>query len=104
MVPSAIVVLDEIPLTPVGKLDRRALPEPARAPAEFRLPATEFEAVIAEIFCEVLGVEQVVRPFDRRSQGLLARIRIAACLEQVEPLRQALDELIGRENDRPRSG
>ncbi|GAA5090149.1 hypothetical protein GCM10023319_42200 [Nocardia iowensis] len=59
MVPSAIVVLDEIPLTPVGKLDRKALPEPVLAPREFRAPASEIEAIIAEVFAEVLGVEQI---------------------------------------------
>ncbi|MEU0873663.1 amino acid adenylation domain-containing protein [Nocardia brasiliensis] len=59
MVPSAIMVLDEIPLTPVGKLDRKALPEPVLAPREFRAPASEIEAVIAEVFAEVLGVEQI---------------------------------------------
>ncbi|KAA8887798.1 amino acid adenylation domain-containing protein, partial [Nocardia colli] len=59
MVPSAIMVLDEIPLTPVGKLDRKALPEPVLAPREFRAPASEVEAVIAEVFAEVLGVEQI---------------------------------------------
>ncbi|NEW52841.1 amino acid adenylation domain-containing protein, partial [Nocardia cyriacigeorgica] len=59
MVPSAIVVLDEIPLTPVGKLDRKALPEPQLAPREFRAPVTEIEAIIAEVFAEVLGVDQI---------------------------------------------
>nr|WP_225732685.1 non-ribosomal peptide synthetase [Nocardia sp. JCM 34519] len=59
MVPAAIMVLDEIPLTPVGKLDRKALPEPVLAPREFRAPATEIEATIAEVFAEVLGVTQI---------------------------------------------
>ncbi|MGW4325312.1 amino acid adenylation domain-containing protein, partial [Nocardia sp. NPDC004573] len=59
MVPTAIVVIDEIPLTPVGKLDRKALPEPELAPREYRAPASEVEAVIAEVFAEVLGVEQI---------------------------------------------
>ncbi|MBF6205530.1 amino acid adenylation domain-containing protein, partial [Streptomyces gardneri] len=59
MVPTAIVVIDEIPLTPVGKLDRKALPEPELAPREFRAPASEIEALIAEVFAEVLGVEQI---------------------------------------------
>ncbi|MBF4999673.1 non-ribosomal peptide synthase/polyketide synthase, partial [Nocardia sp. BSTN01] len=59
MVPSAIVVLDEIPLTPVGKLDRKALPEPQLAPREFRAPTSALESTIAEVFAEVLGVDQV---------------------------------------------
>ncbi|MEV6277042.1 amino acid adenylation domain-containing protein [Nocardia sp. NPDC051832] len=59
MVPAAIVVLDKIPLTPVGKLDRAALPEPVLATAEFRAPVGEVESIIAEVFAAVLGVERV---------------------------------------------
>ncbi|WP_196223735.1 non-ribosomal peptide synthetase, partial [Nocardia seriolae] len=59
MVPSAITVLDAIPLTPAGKLDRRALPEPVFTARDFRAPVTEMESAIAEVFAELLGVEQV---------------------------------------------
>ncbi|MEV6069914.1 amino acid adenylation domain-containing protein [Nocardia sp. NPDC052001] len=59
MVPAAIVVLDEIPLTPVGKLDRKALPEPVLRQREYRAPSTPLEHTIAAAFAEVLGVEQV---------------------------------------------
>nr|WP_280345500.1 non-ribosomal peptide synthase/polyketide synthase [Nocardia neocaledoniensis] len=59
MVPAAVMVLDEIPLTPAGKLDRRALPEPVLAPREFRTPTSEVEAIIATVFAEVLGVDAV---------------------------------------------
>ncbi|MFI6870290.1 amino acid adenylation domain-containing protein [Nocardia sp. NPDC050406] len=59
MVPSAIVVLDEVPLTPVGKLDRNALPEPVLAQREYRAPATALEQAVADTFAEVLNVDQV---------------------------------------------
>ncbi|MEU8897410.1 amino acid adenylation domain-containing protein [Nocardia sp. NPDC048505] len=59
MVPAAIVVLDELPLTPVGKLDRAALPDPVPAATEFRAPVGEVESIIAEVFASVLGVERV---------------------------------------------
>ncbi|MFD0366030.1 amino acid adenylation domain-containing protein, partial [Nocardia sp. GCM10030253] len=59
MVPAAIVVLDEIPLTPVGKLDRTALPEPERAPRQYLAPSTPLERVVAEVFAEVLGIERI---------------------------------------------
>ncbi|MEN0139092.1 MAG: amino acid adenylation domain-containing protein, partial [Rhodococcus sp. (in: high G+C Gram-positive bacteria)] len=61
MVPSVVVVLDEIPLNPVGKLDRAALPEPRflSAAAEFKAPADPVEESIAEVFTEVLGVERI---------------------------------------------
>ncbi|WP_460728391.1 amino acid adenylation domain-containing protein, partial [Nocardia heshunensis] len=59
MVPTAITVLDAIPLTPAGKLDRRALPEPVFTARDFRAPVTEMEAAIAEVFAELLGAEQV---------------------------------------------
>ncbi|MFE9327901.1 amino acid adenylation domain-containing protein [Nocardia sp. NPDC052278] len=54
MIPAAIMVLDEIPLTPVGKLDRAALPEPVFAARQFRAPATPVEEIIADVFAAVL--------------------------------------------------
>ncbi len=61
MVPAAIVVLDEIPMTPVGKLDRAALPAPEflSTAAEFRAPATPVERAVARVFADVLGVERI---------------------------------------------
>ncbi|WP_280253294.1 non-ribosomal peptide synthetase [Nocardia abscessus] len=60
MVPSSIMVIDHVPLTPVGKLDRKALPEPVFATeVVFRAARTPVEQTIAEVFAEVLGVERV---------------------------------------------
>uniref|UniRef100_UPI0036DB9B73 non-ribosomal peptide synthetase n=1 Tax=Photorhabdus sp. RM322S TaxID=3342825 RepID=UPI0036DB9B73 len=64
MVPSAFVRLDAFPLTPNGKLDRRALPEPdneAFAHQAYEAPQGETETVLAAIWCELLGIEQVSR-------------------------------------------
>ncbi|WP_330249609.1 amino acid adenylation domain-containing protein [Nocardia sp. NBC_00565] len=61
MVPSVIMVLDSIPLTPLGKVDRRALPTPdfrVRAVAS-RAPSTPRETALAALFAEVLGLETV---------------------------------------------
>ena len=43
----------------------------------------------------LLGGEQVVRPLDRRPQRPLARFRVAAALEEIEPLGEALEDLPG---------
>jgi amino acid adenylation domain-containing protein len=61
MVPAALVILESIPLTPNGKIDRKSLPVPEMRPAELPVvaPRTPVEEVLKGIFCEVLGLEQV---------------------------------------------
>src|SRR6185503_18428823 len=60
LVPSAIVRLEELPLTPTGKVDRRALPEPDfTVEEEPAAPRTSHEELVAGIFAEVLGAERV---------------------------------------------
>ncbi|WP_157557004.1 non-ribosomal peptide synthetase, partial [Nocardia acidivorans] len=56
MVPAAIMVIDQVPLTPTAKLDRKALPEPVFHTAEFRSPATAAERTVAAVIAETLGL------------------------------------------------
>ncbi|HSF42470.1 MAG TPA: amino acid adenylation domain-containing protein, partial [Thermoanaerobaculia bacterium] len=63
MIPAAVIPLEAFPLTPNGKLDRGAFPEPdaaRRSPAEaFAPPRAGLESAVAEVWREVLGVAEV---------------------------------------------
>ncbi|WP_417448666.1 amino acid adenylation domain-containing protein [Kibdelosporangium philippinense] len=63
LVPSVIVEIDELPLSPSGKLDRKALPAPELTTVSVQ-PATPREEAVATLFAELLGVERVGRHDD----------------------------------------
>lgn len=86
MVPAVFVVLDRLPVTPSGKLDRHALPEPAfrtsGAPADVR---TDVEHLVAHVWREVLELEHVGRDDDFLLVGgdSLSAHRILARLQEL---------------------
>jgi amino acid adenylation domain-containing protein/non-ribosomal peptide synthase protein (TIGR01720 family) len=89
LVPSAFHVLDRIPLTRNGKLDRRALPAVDAPEMEFVAPRTDTEQAVAEVWAEVLGIERVGRTDNYftlggdsiRSIRLVSRLRDALGVE-----------------------
>ena len=81
MVPSAVVVLDELPVTPSGKLDRAALPAPQFASGGGRGPRSAAEELWCSLFAEVLGVERVGAEdgfFDLGGDSILSMLLVAA--------------------------
>jgi hypothetical protein len=90
MIPSAFVAMDEFPLTPNGKVDRRALPDPDTLRGETVVskvpPRTETEVLLAEIWRELLGVPQVAvhdNFFDLGGHSLLTMRAIAAVEKKI---------------------
>ncbi|HKV10096.1 MAG TPA: amino acid adenylation domain-containing protein [Thermoanaerobaculia bacterium] len=62
MVPAAWVAIPEVPLTPNGKLDREALPDPDeahRSETPYVAPRTPEEEILAGVWCQALGVDRV---------------------------------------------
>uniref|UniRef100_UPI000A7432CD amino acid adenylation domain-containing protein n=1 Tax=Nocardia sienata TaxID=248552 RepID=UPI000A7432CD len=98
MVPSAVVVLDRIPLTINGKLDRRALPAPVFESAGSRAASTPIEEIVAGVFAEVLGTERVGADDDFFALGgnsLIATqvaARIGAALDTQVPVRMLFED------------
>ncbi|OZC99285.1 hypothetical protein CH275_22595 [Rhodococcus sp. 06-235-1A] len=97
MVPSAFVLLDAIPLTVNGKLDRRALPAPVLEVKEFRAPTTPIEEIVADVFSDVLGVERVGLDddfFDLGGNSLIATqvvSRLGVALDTTVPVRMLFE-------------
>ena len=86
MVPSAIVRLDELPLTANGKVDRRALPDPELATnRRFVAPQSAAEEVVCGVLAEMLGTETVGMEDDFFELGghSLVATRVAARLNDV---------------------
>ncbi|WP_266159521.1 non-ribosomal peptide synthase/polyketide synthase [Dyella silvatica] len=59
MVPAALVLLEQLPLTANGKLDHRALPAPVFAAQQLRAPRNDKEQQLCRLFAEVLGLDRV---------------------------------------------
>ena len=101
MVPSIFVMLEVLPLTPSGKVDRRALPVPAQSrlklESSFVAPRTQVEELVAGIWAQVLKLEQVGIEdnfFELGGHSLLAMqvvSRIRGAFEVELPLRDLFE-------------
>jgi aspartate racemase len=100
MVPSAFVLLEAMPKTPNGKVDRRAMPAPQPAdftePNEYVAPADDLENNLVRIWCAVLGKEKIGTRdnfFDLGGHSLLAA-RLMHRIEQTLGQRLPLAALL----------
>ncbi|RLP97414.1 non-ribosomal peptide synthetase [Micromonospora sp. CV4] len=94
LVPSALVRVDALPLTPNGKLDTAALPAPAATASDgFLAPRTDAEALVAEVYAEILQLEKVGALDDffalggNSLRGMRAMARIRAEVDVELPMR-----------------
>jgi nonribosomal peptide synthetase DhbF len=101
MVPSAYVMLEKIPLTANGKVDRKALPVPgmgAYAAKSYEPPQGEVETKLAQLWAEVLQLEQVGRHdnfFERGGHSLLV-VRFMMRVRQELGVEMAIEEMFAR--------
>ncbi|MGA4843958.1 amino acid adenylation domain-containing protein [Streptomyces sp. G45] len=87
MVPAVVMVVDDLPLTVNGKLDKRALPAPEFTGGEYRAPSSPVEEILAGIFARVLDVPRVGVDdsfFDLGGNSLSAMRVVAAVRESFD--------------------
>jgi len=103
MIPSAFVALESMPVTPNGKIDRKALPDPSEADflrIAYIPPGNEVEADLCLIWQELLGVERVGLAdnfFDLGGHSLLIT-RLAARIAEVFQVGISLQEAFTTQN------
>jgi amino acid adenylation domain-containing protein len=112
MIPASYVELESLPLTPSGKLDRRALPQPnyAGASREYEAPVGDTEVTLARIWAEALQLDRVgrhdnffrlgghsllaIRLIERmRSEGLQIDVRTLFTTPTVAGLAAGMDKM-----------
>ncbi|HSL81429.1 MAG TPA: condensation domain-containing protein, partial [Thermoanaerobaculia bacterium] len=123
MVPAAFVVLDRLPLTPSGKVDRAGLPAPESVPKPAAgrgpLPRTPVEEILAGVWSEVLGVEPITVSDDFFALGghsllatqVVSRIRRSLSVEiplsrvferpSLEALAREVQEALSSQHEAP---
>ncbi|MBK5560191.1 amino acid adenylation domain-containing protein [Pseudomonas sp. TH05] len=89
MIPSQLLLLEHMPLSPNGKLDRKALPAPDASLAlrEFQAPVSELECRVADIWAQVLHLEQVGMAdhfFDLGGHSLLATQMVSRVAQELD--------------------
>ncbi|MBG0822839.1 amino acid adenylation domain-containing protein [Planomonospora sp. ID91781] len=91
MVPPSITVLDELPLTPLGKVDRARLPLPEAAPAAARVaPRTPAELRIAAVWADMLGVVEIGVDDDFFALGGDS-FRAVRAVREIDPALRVID-------------
>ncbi|WP_147124147.1 amino acid adenylation domain-containing protein, partial [Nocardia neocaledoniensis] len=97
MVPAAFVLLDALPVNASGKLDRKALPAPARTVVAYAAPEGPVEQAAARVFGEVLGLDRVGRDDDFFALGgnSLVATQVAARLGADLGCRLGVRDLFG---------
>ena len=104
MVPSAFVTLDTFPLTPNGKIDRHALPDPELSredqAASYVAPETLVEETLADIWRHILGIEPISihdNFFDLGGHSLLA-VKVISRIQQAFEITIPLNSLFKAPN------
>ncbi|MGI5282890.1 non-ribosomal peptide synthetase [Nonomuraea polychroma] len=85
MTPATVVMLDALPLTPHGKIDHRALPEPGNAAPPYETPRTPAEEAVAAVWTELLGTRAGRRDnfFDLGGHSLLTPRMVARLADKT---------------------